>query len=166
MKTKLLVTTILIMSINYLFAQSLIGKWCLDSLKYTGTDENTKFMKENIGSFKNAKLIKDGGILFYSQREYKKEGDDVLIEEFKTNGKYTETHIYDYSVKNESSGKQVSTYDYIIQEKNIISILKWGAEKQYETKSKFSILKLESRNLTYKFIHDNQIDTYYFTKCE
>jgi len=144
--------------------QNLIGKWQLDSVVATATDE----MKKNLPYMRNTRLRKDGKIVMYNQPKYKKEGDDVQIDEFKSNGKYLRTHIYDYSVKHEASGKQISTYYYEINGSKIVSILKWGKNNENETKSNLLVVKIDSQNLIYNF--DNyiigQTDTYYYSKLK
>ena len=137
---------------------------CTSPLGYesVATDE----IKKNISYMKNTRLRQDGKIVMYNQPKYKKQGDNVQIDEFKSNGQYLITHIYDYSVKHEPKGKQVSTEDFEIKGGNIITFLVWGKDKQNETKSILSVIKIDQQNLIYNYDNNGQTDTWYYSKLK
>jgi hypothetical protein len=142
--------------------QHLFGKWQLDSTISETPDE----MKNITISSKNIRFREDGKMVLYNQSQYINLGDNVYIYEFKRDGQCIITHIYDYSVKHESTGKQTSKLDYEIRDGKIISYFKWGKNNMEETRIIMPVIKIDNRNLVYDDIEDGKITTYYFSKLK
>lgn len=139
----------------------LIGRWQLDSLIQPSTMYGITIKKSEVS--KNARL-EGGKLISYFQNKFNSTTDNVRIDEFTTDGKHITSTIDKFSVK--KSGKHLIETNYSIQDNAIYETWKWGANLQNENSSTSKIVKLDTNNLIYESITDNQLLTFYFSKIQ
>ena len=127
------------------------SRWLLEYELYPFSQEAVN----NLPKLHHRSLTNDKKIRIDYQAKYIKLKDEVEIDDYKSNFEYEQTFINDNSVKNKLTRKSNSSYEYEVVGKDIIQILRYGINKERETRATLSVEKIDSQVLIFSIVYND-----------